>query len=219
MSGTLLSSRYSGEYVQFGTGENNLYRIVSHENGVGTKIVSAEPLKNSGEFITSAFGSNTTFSSTNTIGTFLNGEYLTSYVDSSYSNMIEDSNTWYLGTVGSGVNYRLGKYTDTSMSSLTSSTTNVKVGLLRLGELMAGQFERYSVKGGSTSTGLTTRYWTLTPYSTSNVRFVSSNCGDATNYSPSSTYGVRPSLNLKSSVQITSGTGTESDPFVLSLGS
>ena len=58
LSGTMLSSRYSGEYVQFGTGENNLYRIVSHENGTGTKITSAEPLKSTGTFITMNFGSN-----------------------------------------------------------------------------------------------------------------------------------------------------------------
>ena len=206
LSGTLLSSRYSGEYITFGSGENNLYRIVSHENGTGTKIVSAEPLKSSGEFITSAFGSNTAFSSTNTIGTFLNGEYLTSYVDSTYSNMIEDSTTWYLGTVGGGASYKLAKYTDTVMSSLTSSTTDAKVGLLRLGELMAGQFGRY---------GNNTDYLTLTPYSSSSVRRVR-NYGHANNNSPSNAYGVRPSMNLKSNVQITSGTGTKSDPFVLS---
>ncbi len=144
LSGTLLSSRYSGEYIKFGSGENNLYRIVSHENGTGTKIVSAEPLKSSGEFIESTFGSNVTFSSSNTVGSFLNGEYLTSYVDSIYSDMIEDSTTWYLGTVGSGASYKLAKYTDTVMSSLTSSTTEAKVGLLRFGELMSGQFDRYS---------------------------------------------------------------------------
>ena len=86
LSGTLLSSRFSGEYIRFGSEENNLYRIVSRENGTGTKIVSAEPLKSSGTFIESAFGSNTTFSSANTIGTFLNGEYLTSYVDSIYTD-------------------------------------------------------------------------------------------------------------------------------------
>ena len=218
LTGTLLSSRYSGEYIRFGSGENNLYRIVSHENGTGTKIVSAEPLKNSDTFITSAFGSNTTFSSTNTIGTFLNGNYLTNYVGSSYSSMIEDSTTWYLGTVGSGTSYKLAKYTDTNMSSLTSSTTDAKVGLLRMGELMSGQFERYSVKGGSTSTGLTTSYWTLTPYSSFNVRYVGYT-GDTSSNSPSRLYGVRPSINLKSNVEITSGTGTKSDPFVLSLGS
>ena len=208
LSGTLLSSRYSGEYITFGSGENNLYRIVSHENGTGTKIVSAEPLKSSGEFITSAFGSNTAFSSTNTIGTFLNGEYLTSYVDSTYSNMIEDSTTWYLGTVGDGKSYKLSKYTDTSMSGYTT-TTDAKVGLLRLGELMAGQFGRY---------GNNTDYWTLTPYSSSSVRNVY-NDGDAHTSSPSYAGGVRPSMNLKSNVQITSGTGTKSEPFVLTLGS
>ena len=48
LSGAVLSSRYSGEYIKFGNDENNLYRIVSHENGTGTKITSAEPLKSSG---------------------------------------------------------------------------------------------------------------------------------------------------------------------------
>ena len=219
LSGTLLSTRYSGEYIRFGNDENNLYRIVSHENGVGTKIVSAEPLKSSGNFVTSAFGSNITFSNSNTIGTFLNGDYLTSYVDSAYSNMIEDSTTWYLGTVGDGVSYKLAKYTDTNMSSTTSNTTNAKVGLLRLGELMSGQFERYAVKGGSSSTGLTKSYWTLTPYSSSYVRNINY-YGSANNlYNPTDAGGVRPSINLKSNVEITSGTGVKSDPFVLTLGS
>ena len=48
LNGTLLNTRYSGEYIQFGTGENTLYRIVSHETSGLTKITSAEPLK-SGE--------------------------------------------------------------------------------------------------------------------------------------------------------------------------
>ena len=218
LSGTLLSSRYSGEYIKFGTNSNNLYRIVSHENGTGTKIVSAEPLKSGGSFITSAFGSNATYSSTNTIGTFLNGTYLTDYIGSTYSNMIEDSTIWYLGTVGRGTNYRLAKYTDTVMSSLTNSTTNAKVGLLRMGELMAGQFERYAVKGGTSSTGLTKSYWTLTPYDSTEVRYVLDSCS-AGDYPSTWANGVRPSLNLKSNVKITSGTGTKSDPFVITLGS
>ena len=212
LSGTLLSSRYSGEYIRFGNNENNLYRIVSHENGTGTKIVSAEPLKSSGTFITMNFGSNTTFSSTNTVGTFLNGEYLTNYVDSTYIDMIEDSTTWYLGTVGSGssYSYKNAKYTDASGTATTSNVAEAKVGLLRFGELMAGQFDRY---------GNNTYYWTLTPYSSSSVRYVF-NYGSADNSSPSSiSCGARPSMNLKSSVLITSGTGTKSDPFVLTLGS
>ena len=217
LSGTLLSTRYSGEYIRFGNDENNLYRIVSHENGVGTKIVSAEPLKSSGNFVTSVFGSNITFSNSNTIGTFLNGDYLTSYVDSAYSNMIEDNTTWYLGTVGSGTSYKLAKYTDTNMSSTTSNTTNAKVGLLRSGELMSGQFERYAVKGESSSTGLTTDYWTLTPYSTSGVRTVMYSGSAYSGYSPTRASGVRPSINLKSNVVITGGDGTKENPFEIKL--
>ena len=117
--------------------------------------------------------------------------------------MIEDSTTWYLGTVGSGASYKLAKYTDTVMSSLTSSTTEAKVGLLRFGELMSGQFDRYSNN---------TYYWTLTPYSASSVRYVYS-YGNASYDRPSYTYGVRPSVNLKSNVQIVNGDGTLNSPF------
>ena len=97
-TGALLSTRYSGEYISFGTGENNLYRIVSHENGTGTKITSAIPLKDSGSYKKLAFGSNVTFSKDNTIGTFLNGDYLTNgtYLSNDQVNMIEDNTTWYL---------------------------------------------------------------------------------------------------------------------------
>ena len=207
LDGTLLNTRYSGEYIRFGNGENILYRIVSHENGAETKITSAEPLKSSGEFIRSTFGSNTTFSSTNTIGAFLNEDYLNSYVDSNYSDMIEDSTTWYLGTVGDGTSYKLAKYASVTDNILTSSTITAKVGLLRLGELMAGQFD------GPTSN---INYWTLTPFSSSDLRHVNDS-GYALYNSPSRAIGIRPSLNLKSNVVITSGDGTLQNPFVLGL--
>ena len=209
LSDTLLLNRYSGEYIRFGTGENNLYRIVSHENGLGTKIVSAEPLKSSGTFITSIFGSNVTFSNTNTMGTFLNGEYLTYYVDSTYSNMIEDSSTWYLGTVGSGTSYKLAKYIDTDMTGYAISTES-KVGLLRFRELMSDQFD---------TVGNNTYYWILTPYSSSGVRSVSNSGGASNYYSPSSnSCGVRASINLKSNVVITGGDGTKNNPFNIDVG-
>ena len=204
-TGALLSTRYSGEYISFGTGENNLYRIVSHENGTGTKITSAIPLKESSSYKSIKFGSNATFSKDNTIGTFLNDNYLTSgtYLTSEQVNMIEDNTTWYLGTVGSGTNYKLAKYQDATSSNLTTSTTTAKIGLLRLGELMAGQFD------------YNTTYWTLTPLDASNVRSVY-NYGSVHYISPTSSSGSRPSMNLKSTVKIVSGTGTKSDPFVIS---
>ena len=210
-TGALLLTRYSGEYISFGTGENNLYRIVSHENGTGTKITSAIPLKDSGNYKEMPFGSNVTFSKDNTIGTFLNGDYLTggTYLSNDQVNMIEDNTTWYLGTVDDGVNYKLAKYQDAIGSNLTTSTTTAQIGLLRLGELMAGQF----AKDDNTTT-----YWALTPYSLSYVRFVSS--GGNTGYYgfPAYSCGFRPAMNLKSNVIITGGDGTKNSPFQIKLG-
>ena len=209
-TGTLLSTRYSGEYISFGTGENNLYRIVSHENGTGTKITSAIPLKDSGNYKEMSFGSNETFSKDNTIGTFLNGDYLTSgtYLTSDQVNMIEDNTTWYLGTVGSGTNYRLAKYQDATSSNLTTSTTTAKVGLLRLGELMTGQFDKL---------GNNTGYWTLTPIANLYVRYVGWQ-GSYSDYGRMSSFGSRPAMNLKSNVVITGGDGTKNSPFQIKLG-
>ena len=210
LSGTLLNTRYSGEYIRFSNNENNLYRIVSHENGEGTKITSAEPLKSSESFITSVFDSNDDvyYSSTNIIGAFLNGEYLTSYVGDSYSNTIEDNTTWYLGTVGEGASYKLAKYTDETGDTLTSNVAVAKVGLLRMGELMSGQFDRYDNNK---------TYWILTPYRTSSVRNVTYD-GHTRHSSPSNNLnGVRPSFNLKQNVVITSGNGTKNNPFTVEL--
>ena len=207
LTGTFLNSRYSGEYIRFGNDDNNLYRIVSHETEGLTKIVSAEPLKSSGTFITSVFGSNVTFSSTNTIGAFLNGEYLTNYIGGNYSNMIEDNTKWYLGTLGFNSNYKLAKYTDLNMSRYTTSI-DAKVGLLRYGELMSGQFDKNNNN---------ISYWILTSGDLSNIYCIN-NYDVAALISPSNfSFGVKPALNLKSNVVITGGDGTKENPFTLKL--
>ena len=209
LSGTLLNTRYSGEYIRFGSGENNLYRIVSHENGIGTKITSAGPLKENGPFKTTLFGDSVNYSSNNIIGSFLNNDYLNisnNYLTSDDLNMIEESTTWYLGEVGSGASYKLAKYADTGMTEYATST-EAKVGLLRIGELMTGQFDRQKNNR---------YYWTLTPYSVLSIRSIDSD-GYGSAYGLSVDCGIRPSLNLKSNVIITSGTGTKEDPFQIEL--
>ena len=207
LSGVKLNTRYSGEYIRFGTGENYLYRIVSHETRGLTKITSAEPLKENGVFKTISFGNNTYYSSTNTIGTFLNGEYLSSYIDSNHINMIEDSSTWYLGEVRSRASYKLAKYANYDMTNYAKST-NAKIGLLRFGELMSGQFNVFSSN---------TDYWLLTPFE-NGLNYVNVYSGNTTNPNPYNNYfGIKPSLNLKSNVIITSGTGTKEDPFIITL--
>ena len=93
------------------------------------------------------------------------------------------------------------------MSSLTSNTTDAKVGLLRMVELMAGQFNSYFNN---------TTYWLLTSRSYSTVYYVGDR--DVLNSVGSFyAYGVRPSMNLKENVVITSGDGTKNNPFRLEL--
>ena len=209
LSGTKLNTRYSGEYISFGTGDNNLYRIVSHETEGLTKITSAEPLKENGTFKTISFGDDVYYSSTNTIGSFLNGEYLNSeeYLTSEQANMIEDNTTWYLGTVGNGASYKLAKYTDVNMTSLTSNTTTAKIGLLRLGELMSGQ---YNISSSNSN------YYYLTP-SSGNSIWTIIQYGVVYGYPINNSYAIKPTFNLKSNVIITSGDGTKNNTFTLEL--
>ena len=208
LSGTKLNTRYSGEYIKIGKDENNLYRIVSHETEGLTKITSAEPLKNSGDFLTTTFGSNNIFSNTNTVGRFLNGEFLTNYLGDTYNNMIEDNTIWYLGTVGSGSSYKLAKYTDIDMTSTTTNTI-AKVGLLRLGELMSGQFDRYENNS---------YFWLLNPYN-STYALAISDIGVSVNVGVWASHAVKPTFNLKSNVILTSGDGTLQNPFQIELAS
>jgi hypothetical protein len=60
-------------------------------------------------------------------------------------------------------------------------------------------------------------YWTITPYS-SNADLVWNvyTNGSAGNYSVNGAYGASSVLYLKSSVKISGGTGTQTDPYTLS---
>ena len=207
LSGTPLSSRYSGEYITFGT-DNNLYRIVSHETEGLTKITSAEPLRENGTFKIITFGETVNYSTSSIIGTFLNGDYLKNYVGDNYDDMIEDNSVWYLGNlIFNTYNYKLAKYSNENMDNLTSNIVIAKIGLLRYGELMAGQFD-----GNSNNT----TYWMLTPMSFPIVWNVRSD-GRASNGLSRFALGVKPSLNLKQNVVITGGDGTKQNPFELSI--
>ena len=213
-TGALLSTRYSGEYISFGTGENNLYRIVSHENGTGTKIVSNIPLKENNIYKDMKFGDNVLYSKNNTIGTFLNGDYLTSgtYLTSDQVNMIEDNTTWYLGTVGNKANYKLSKYQDTTGGSLTTNTTMAKIGMLRAGELLASVNDYSAFSSGSEWSS----QFLLTPYDDTYINSIFA--GDLSWEDSTVSRSFSPSMNLKSNVVITGGDGTKNDPFRIKLG-
>ena len=75
---------------------------------------------------------------------------------------------------------------------------------------MSGQFNIYDNN---------VSYWTLTPYYNSDVRTISRGSGgiSALNNPLKDEHCIRPALNLKSNVIITSGDGTKQNPFTLAL--
>ena len=207
---TLLSSRSVGEYVNF---DNDIYRIVDTSNGI-TKLTRVDYLRDSGTVITKNFASTVYFGkSTNTQTDtywdyYLNNTWYNS-ISTTYKNMLVDG-TYYLGLYPDNTNYKATICKDANLNSVTianctkytssdaDKTWTGKVGLPRVGEMFSSQLG----SGYSTSSHM----WTTTPYSTSYVRYISNN--GLLSYAPASySNGVRPSINLKSGIKITGGTG------------
>ena len=90
---------------------------------------------------------------------------------------------------------------------VTTAATDAKVGLLRLGELLSGQFDKNDNHSD---------YFVLTPYDTLKVYTV---CADGTIYEDGSAdyMTFHPAMNLKSNVVITGGKCTKESPFTLAL--
>lgn len=212
-SGSLLNTRYSGEYVRFGSGENNLYRIVSKELG-GAKLVSATPLQDNAGVIKKYFNNDTGMGLYDPndpvyeVAYFLNHDFLdpaNGYFTSSQVEMIENS-PWYLGSLDQySSSYRLAKYREETGDDLVSNSVKAKVGLLRLGEQMSGQDMSIVEAGGSRYCLLTTD---TSGYSYAVTGTPSLNAKKQLN-------AIRPAVHLKKSVKITGGDGTKENPFTI----
>ena len=212
LNGTLLSTRYSGEYVSFGTNNNNLYRIVSHENETGTKITSTYALMSASKkpIYTYFDSASVSFSKDTIIGKFLNETFLQkqNYLTTEQAEMIEDNSTWYVGRLLFGENYKLIKYSNAVDNTInTNNIVKLKIGLLRVGELFASQSSHWSETAG---------YWTLTIYDDGKVNNIG-NSGDVYRYNYNTNQGIKPAMNLKSNIVITGGDGTKNNPFTVAL--
>lgn len=217
LTGTLLSNRYSGEYVKFGNEDNRLYRIVSHESYSTnneepiTKITSAVPIKISESYVTTTFdrGGSSTFSGNTTISNFLE-ENKSDYLNmddttEDYSQNLLDGYKMFIAPYTHGTSYRLIKYTDTTMNEESTNYVDSEIGLLRVGELMAGQFDTINNN---------TMYWLLN--STDSYVYSVETDGRLYTATPSTlTIGVKPALFISPYAVITGGTGTKTDPFTI----
>jgi len=207
---TLLSTRYSGEYITF---NNETYRIVETENQL-TKIISVDiPDALSSAKFDSSTKSTTDFG-LSSIRTYLETYYQN--LDESEKNLIETNTIYYLGTVGQGKSYKASicQTVDANVGVKdclkTKNTAVANIGLLRVGEMFTSQITDSTRK----------KFWLLTPNSTSDIRVIDTYSG-LNMYSPSSNLGIRPSMYLKSNVVIASsntGDGTYDHPYDIELG-
>ena len=208
---TLLNTRVSGEYVKF---DGELYRIVGIENNT-TKLNKMDYVRDESDAVISK-----NFSSSDTYGNGSSDTYWDYYLNNTWYNSISETyknmlveGTYYLGTTDSSYKGAICATASNTVTTAecvkTSSTWTGYVGLPRYGEMFASQ----QGSGYSSSEDM----WLITPYSSSSVWYVY-NFDNASFRDPSSrALGVRPSINLQSSVKITSGLGTKSSPYEISL--
>ena len=225
------------------------FRIVGTEtiNGaISTKLVLNDYVRdttdvdadsNTTEVLTRAFSTTTSWSSVSEIDQtywrgYLNNTWIKE-VDPTYNSetgtfgMLERG-TYYLGSVTeSNRNYKLsvcktvdnGKSVQDCIDENTDETSTVQTsvmeysGLLRYGEMFASQF--------GTGSGNSSNMWLITSYRSYNSSYVwhVSKSGYGIYSRPSDTNGARPSINLKSTILIKSGSGTKTDPFLVGLPS
>ena len=214
---TLLNTRTVGEYVVFDedgdTLTKELYRIVGIEDGK-IKLNKNDYVKSGTTTLTKKFSTNTTY------GNGTSDDYWDYYLNNTWynslaSNSMLDKGTYYIKVMSSVFykNFLCNTNNTTETTKDCVKTTSIwnsgYVGLPRYGEMFASQ-------QGNGSNG-SSIIWLITPYSSSNVWFVYGS-GYANNYNNlSKTYGVRPSINLKSNIVITGGSGTKSNPFTITL--
>ena len=154
-------------------------------------------------------------------------------IDPSLQNYIENV-TWYLygysGLSLSKQNFYLcerGKYSrcTSANSGAYATSTNAKIGLMYVSDYMyaSGYFSGIDTTSASSSyygnqNWLYKGYeWTIMPSSNTSARALNVSYDNAVSFETTKNgVGARPTFYLKSSVYVTGGTGTFSDPYTIS---
>ena len=217
---TLLNTRTIGEYVVFdedgSTSTKELYRIVGIEDGK-VKLNKNDYIKNDGTVVEKKFSTSVTYGSGDS------DEYWDYYLNNTWYNSLTPKNMLDKGTYyteqasGSRASYKKSLCnTDNTIETTkdcvkTTSVWNGYVGLPRYGEMFASQ----QGEGYNSSSNM----WLISPHNVSYVwNILNNGMGSHSDTLPSNnTAAARPSLYLKSTVKITGGDGTKSNPFTISL--
>ena len=211
---TLLNKRTIGEYVVFDedgdTSTKELYRIVGIEDGK-TKLNRNDYVKSGTTTLTKKFSTNTTY------GSGTSDDYWDYYLNNTWYNSLAnkdmlESSSYYIKRVSYGTSYKnslCNTYNTIETTKSCTKTTSMwtgLVGLPRYGEMFASQ----QGNGYNSSSDM----WLITPKGSSLVWDVRSS-GYLNHNDLSYARTARPSINLKSNIVITGGSGTKSDPFTI----
>ena len=203
-----------GEYINVpyngsdnACGDDNLctFRVVSKDND-SIKVVLNGLLPS-----TSTYGDTTTITTSHTIYTPLNN--FANNISSDYR--YTGNKTFYIGDYPNGANYK----------DIQDETLQTNVGLPTVGEMFSGNDIDISVSSTKTFVDVSTienptvsyYYWQMNRHGSSIVRYVHYS-GYLIGGSPSSTYGVRAVIYLKSgtsALTFTGGEGTAQSPYEL----
>lgn len=184
-SGSFLNTRYAGEYVTFA---GNKYRIIETTDNY-TRLISDTNLSS----ITTSFDDTTinVYNSGSKIGKLLNNEW--------YNNL-NDSDKLKLVAADFCISI-FNNATEYINFCQTDDIINIIVGIPKIGDM-------YTLP---TASG---EYWTLSNSTDKLINTISVN-GTVSGHSLDYTSGVRPVINISSSVKIASGNGTSSSPYIL----
>ena len=136
---------------------------------------------------------------------WLNEDFLDTLYN--YENIIVKNSTWNITTSSSNST----KLPETTLINNSIIGKNTPVGLLNSYEYYLS-YKNTSFSSGYLNIGY--RWWLLNSYSSSKTWSVYYR-GNGFYGNPSSEYGVRPSINLKSNIQLSGGSGTKDDPFTI----
>jgi len=212
-----------GEYVLL---NNKRYRVV--ENGATTKLILDGYYQEEGSVYKMKYGSDGVFTDENRnqedttlqgIGYKLNTDVLDWLTEGTNKEKLKTMilpSTWYQNNFDFGYSYEV------SLNGTTPTRTieNVKVGLIRIGEILSAQSYSILTNNGTELSNFTNTvdYWILTSSIYDTRAWYNTYEGDAYNSSTTSkTLGIRPVINISSDLNITSGNGTLGHEYVVEI--
>jgi len=220
-----LSNVKVGEFVLF---NDKRYRVV--ENGILTKLILDGYYQEEGTVYTMQYGADSVFTNENRnqedvtlqgIGYKLNTDVLDWLTAGSNQEKLKSliiPSTWYQNNLSWGNSYE----TSLNETNPTRKIENVKVGLIRLGEMLLDQSYSMLTKNGSVVSSFENveGYWTMTPYNTSFAWVINeesrANNNSDTNFTINS-FALRPVINVSSNLNIIGGNGTLGNEYIIEV--